>query len=67
MTEPTDETDLSSPETAREEAARRARRAVAKLVAAHSIPPSRFGRKRALRSEGQRELGCAIRQSSKIS
>lgn len=67
MTEPADETDSSSPDTAREEAERRARRAVAKLVAIQSIPPSRFGRKRALRSEGQRELGCAIRQSPKVS
>jgi hypothetical protein len=41
-----------------------ARRAVAKLVASHLIPSGKFGRKRALRNEGQRELGCAIRQAS---
>lgn len=49
---------------AADEAAEMARRAVAKLVASHSIPSSKFGRKRALRNEGQRELGCAIRQAS---
>lgn len=52
-----------SPEASREEAAQCARRAVAKLIAAQSIPPGKFGRKRALRDEGQRALGCAIRQS----
>lgn len=42
------------------------RRAVTKLVALHSIPSSMLGRKRALRIEGQRELGCAIRQGPTV-
>jgi hypothetical protein len=60
MTEPT---KSLCPDAAREEAALRVRRAVAKLVAAHSIPPGKFGRKRALRDESQRELACAIRHA----
>lgn len=48
---------------AHNDAARIARRAVARLLAARLVPASKFGRKRAIRGEALQALSCAIKNS----